>query len=265
MVISAALLHASWNVLLKSSDDRLAGAFFQVASGAAALFPLLLVDGLPLERWPSLLVSGSLHLGYAMTLVRAYERGDLSVVYPLARGTAPLLAAAGAAVLLDDVPTLVASAGICLIVGGIVSVTRGRPAGYGWALLCGLFIAGYTIVDSAAVRAEGDSLRYTAALFALNALVLGVVTFASRSVASLRQTARFDGGRHALGGLASAGAYLLVLTAVRTAPLGAVAALRETSVVFAALAGWALLGEPLGRVRVAAALAIATGAALLAV
>jgi uncharacterized membrane protein len=265
LVIAAAVLHATWNVLLKASGDRLVTAAVQSMAGAVILAPALVATGIPVARWASLAASAAFHLGYGLTLIGAYDRGDLSVVYPVARGSAPLLTAAGAALLLDDSPGVWGMLGVVLIAAGILAVTRGRRGGIIWALACGTFISGYTLVDGAAVRAEGGSLRYTATLFLLNAVTLGTLAIGRRGWRRFRDAARSGGARQMLGGSASAAAYLLVLIAVRWAPLAGVAALRETSVVFGALAGWRLLGEPFGRVRVVAAAVIAAGVVFLLV
>jgi multidrug transporter EmrE-like cation transporter len=265
LVVAAAVLHATWNVLLKASGDRLVTAAVQSMAGAAILAPALVAAGFPMARWGSLAASAALHLGYGLTLIGAYDRGDLSVVYPVARGSAPLLTAAGAVLLLDDSPGGWGILGVTLVAAGILAVVRGRRGGLVWAVVCGTFISGYTLVDGAAVRAEGGSLRYTAALFVVNAVTLGVVAIGRRGWRPFRDAARLGGARQMLGGAASAAAYLLVLIAVRWAPLAGVAALRETSVVFGALAGWRLLGEPFGRARVGAAAVIAAGVILLLV
>ncbi|MBI5157165.1 MAG: EamA family transporter [Acidimicrobiia bacterium] len=265
VVLAAAVLHAGWNLLLKASGDRLVAAAMQAIAGALVLAPSLIADGYPADRWPSLLASGVFHLGYGLTLVGAYERGDLSVVYPVARGTAPLVVAVGAAVFLDDTLGGLGVLGVVLIAGGILAVIRHPGRGIMWALACGGFIAGYSLVDGAAERAEGGSLRYTAALLLTNAVTLSVVALVRRGWRTAMLAARRGGGRQLLGGAASAFAYLLVLIAAREAPLGAVAAVRETSVVLGALGGWLLLGEPFGRARAASAAVIAMGLVLLVV
>lgn len=263
LVIAAAVLHATWNVLLKASGDRLVTAAVQSIAGAVILAPALVATGFPVARWGSLAASAAFHLGYGLTLIGAYDRGDLSVVYPVARGSAPLLTAVGAALLLDDNPGVWGVLGVVLIAVGILAAIRGDRRGIVWALACGALISGYTLVDGGAVRAEGGSLRYTAALFLVNAITLGTLAMARRGWRGFVAAARIGGSRQLLGGAASAAAYLLVLIAVRWAPLAGVAALRETSVVFGALAGWRLLGEPFGRVRVVAATVISAGVVLL--
>jgi len=263
LVLAAAFLHAGWNLLLKASGDRLVAAAVQSVAGALVLAPFLIVDGYPVDRLPSLAASGLFHLGYGLTLVGAYERGDLSAVYPVARGTAPLLVTVGAALFLDDTLGGLGTLGVILIAAGILGVIRHPDRSIVWALACGGFIAGYSLVDGAAVRAEGGSLRYTAALLLTNAVTLSVVALVRRGGRPAVVAARSGGGRQLLGGAASAVAYLLVLIAARTAPLGAVAAVRETSVVLGALAGWRLLGEPFGRARAVGAAVIAIGMVVL--
>lgn len=263
LVLAAAALHAGWNLLLKASGDRLVAAAVQSVAGALVLAPFLIAGGYPVDRSPSLVASGVFHLGYGLTLVGAYERGDLSAVYPVARGTAPLLVTVGAAVVLDDTLGGLGVLGVVLIAAGILGVIRHPDRGVVWAIACGGFIAGYSLVDGAAVRAEGGSLRYTAALLLTNAVTLSIVALGRRGWKPAMSAARVGGGRQLLGGAASAFAYLLVLIAARDAPLGAVAAVRETSVLLGALGGWLLLGEPFGRTRAVGAAIIATGLVLL--
>jgi len=250
---------------MKASTDRLVAAWLQVTAGALVFLPVLVVGGFPVERWSSVVVSSVIHLGYGLTLVGAYNRGDLSLVYPIARGIAPVLVTLGAVVLLDDVPDVLGMVAVALIAGGILSVIHRPGRGVPWALATGILIAGYTLVDGAAVRAGGESVRYTVAVFCGNALLLSVVTLYRRGHRQMFAGVRGDGWRNLAGGIASAIAYILVLTAARRAPLGLVAAVRETSVVFGALGGWLILKEPFGRTRVRAAMVIAVGLALLVV
>jgi drug/metabolite transporter (DMT)-like permease len=261
LVLAAAVLHASWNLLLKASGDRLVAAAVQAAAGALVLLPFLVAGGYPTDRWLSLVASGVLHLGYGLTLIGGYDR--LSVIYPVARGTSPLLVTIGAALFLDDALGVSGLLGVVLVAAGILGVARRPGRGVVWALACGCCIAGYTLVDGGAVRAEGGSLRYTAALFLTNAVTLGAVALLRRGPRPLLAAIRSAGVRQGAGGAASAAAYLLVLIAARWAPLGSVSAVRETSVVIGALAGWRLLGEPFGRHRIAAAAVIAAGLVVL--
>jgi len=263
LVLLAAVLHASWNLVVKASRDRLVAAWMQTTIGALVFLPVLVVQGLPTGQWRPLAVSAVLHLGYALTLVAGYDRGDLSVVYPVARGTAPLLVTAGAALFLDDRPALLGLVAVGLIAGGILGSVRRATGGVAWAVACGGFIAAYTLVDGAAVRSGGGPLRYVVCLIALNAVTLFGAVLVRRRVSAIGAAFRLDGWRNAFGGAASVAAYALVLTAAQWAPLGLVSAVRETSVVLGALGGWLLLREPLGPSRVAAASVIAVGIGLL--
>ncbi len=268
IVLAAALLHAAWNLVVKSSRDRLVAAWLQITFGALVFLPALLTGGgVPWSLWGFVLVSSVVHVFYGVTLAAAYEAGDLSVVYPIARGSAPLLVTVGGILLLADRPDLLGGLAVVVVTAGILVIgLRGRPGrGLPFALATGLTIATYMLVDTAAVRAGTESLRYTVAVFVGNALLFTPVVLLRRSPARLGRILREEGWRHALGGAASLVAYALVLLAARSAPVGLVAALRETSVVFGALGGWLLLGEPMGRRRLEGALVIAAGIVLLAV
>lgn len=264
LVVLSALLHASWNLLMKSSTDRLVAAWVQVTAGALVFAPVLVWGGFPTDRIWSVVASAVIHLGYGLTLVAAYERGDLSLVYPIARGVSPVLITVGAALLLDDVPGAVGMAGVSLIAVGLLSVIRRPGPGVWWAVATGALITAYTLVDGAAVRAGGESFRYTVAVFAGNAVALTSAVVVRRGWSAMQRGIANDGWRNLAGGVASALAYVLVLTAARSAPLGLVSAVRETSVVFGALGGWLLLKEPFGITRVRAAVVIAIGLALIA-
>jgi drug/metabolite transporter (DMT)-like permease len=265
LVLGSAVLHASWNLAIKASGDRLVTAAGQVVLGALAFTPALVVTGLPHGAWGWVALSSVVHLLYGLSLVAAYERGDLSAMYPIARGTAPALVAIGAAVLLGDSITLAGVVAIGLIVGGIVAIgLTGRPRGVPWAILTGIFITTYTIIDGRAVRALDTAVAYTVCVFLGNAVLYAGLLVWRRGMTHILAAVRIEWWKQALGGSASALAYLLVLTAARTSPLGLVSAVRETSVVFGAIAGWLLLHEQLGSKRVIAASSIAAGLAVIA-
>lgn len=265
LVLSSALLHASWNLAIKASSDRLVTAGAQVTLGALAFAPVLAVTGLPHGVWGWVALSSGVHLLYGLSLVTAYERGDLSAMYPIARGTAPALVALGAAIFLGDQIDGAGLAAIALIVGGIVAIgLNGRPRGVGWAIVTGLFITTYTLIDGQAVRQLDGALAYTVCVFAGNAILYTPVVLWRRGPAGVVSGVRTDWWRQLLGGSASALAYIFVLIAARTAPLGLVSAVRETSVVFGALAGWLLLRERLGGQRVIASASIAVGLVVVA-
>ncbi len=267
MVLTAAVMHASWNLLLKSSSDRLVAAFIQASIGAGLFLPLMVIRR-PLsgEAVPYLLASAAIHLVYGLSLVAAYNRLDLSVAYPLARGLAPPIAALGGVVLLGDDLTRLGVSAIAVISAALVWLALrggGSSRGLMWPILTGLSISAYTLVDAAGVRAVEESLSYTIWLFVLNAATFGLVAAATRNRRQFSEVWRSEGWRHALGGVLSLGAYSMVLGAARLAPVGLVAAGRETGVVFGALGGWLILKEPFGRRRTIGAVAVSVGIGLL--
>ena len=264
LVLGSAVLHASWNLLVKASGDRLVTAAGQVGLGAAAFAPVLFVTGLPWGALHWVALSAVIHLLYGLSLVAGYERGDLSAVYPIARGTAPALIAIGAAVLLGDELGATGVAAVALVVLGIVAIgLTGSRHGLGWAVVTGMLIASYTIVDGHAVRGLDSAVGYTAALAVGNAILYLATVIAVRGASGVRAGIRADWWKQLGGGAASVTAYMLVLAAARLSPLGLVSAVRETSVVIGALFGWLLLGEHLGKRRLLAASAIAVGLVLI--
>jgi len=279
LVLAAAVLHATWNFQAKRAAD--AGvAFIWLVDVASAVvwLPLAVVVALGHGAlgWAGLaFVAGSaaLHVGYFVLLQLGYRVGDLSIVYPLARGTGPLLATAGAIVLLDERPTRVTLAGAVLVAGGVLVLAHSggraqaeapRWAGVAAGLLTGVFIGGYTLWDARAVTAVGVApVLYTWATSVGESALLAPVVAGRR--AALQSTWR----RHRRQVLAVAVlaplAYLLVLVALTRAPVSAVAPARELSIVLGALLGGQLLHEADTRRRVAASLAVVAGVVALAV
>lgn len=264
LVLASALLHASWNLVVKSSRDRLVAASAQAAFGALAFSPLLIASGVPGRAMPAVAASSAVHLAYGLSLVTAYERGDLSLVYPVARGIAPALVTAAAAVLLDDLPSTGGMIAIAFVVSGVLWVTNGRTtAGLSWALATASAIATYTLIDAAAVRSLEAALPYTTAVTLGYALLYLPVIAARRSAHAVTSVLRVEWWRHLLGGASAVAAYGLVLAAARLAPLGLVSAFRETSVLFGTVGGWLILGEPDARRRLWGASLIAVGLGVL--
>lgn len=250
LVLAAAILHAGWNFVVKASDDRLAATWAIATAGAVLNIPVLILFGLPESAalgW--LVLSAVLHVGYGYALAAAYDRVDLAAAYPIARGTAPLLVTGVSIVALGDAISPLAAAGIMLVTASLAIIgMHHAPNGVSWALLTGVMIASYTLSDGAGVRAGDESMRYIAALFVLHsALFTTMLTMTRRSTASLRNALRQSPGRLLIGGGASAGAYLLVMIAARSTPLGLVAGLRETSAGFGVLAGYLFLHERVTR------------------
>lgn len=268
VVLLAALLHAAWNAMLGAGEDRALDTVLVATGGslvAAAVLPFL-----PLPdraSWPSLLASVAIHTAYFAALIGAYRAGDFSPAYALMRGTAPVLAALGGWLAGER---LVAAQwlGVVLVGGGVAAMgtlARRGAAGWratAWALGNAVVIAAYTVVDGRGVRLSGHAPSYTLWVFFLDVLPLVAWTLATRG----REAARYAAvrwRRGLVGGALMVTAYGLVLWSMTRAPVAAVAALRETSVVFAALIGARLLKEPFGGARLAAAAVVAAGAALL--
>lgn len=270
LVLLAALLHATWNALVKTGGDRFAVMTLTMVS--ASLFGLVVVPFVPLPApasWPFLFASVVLHQFYFATLVLAYGHGDLSQVYPIARGTAPLLIALGAWLVAGEDLILLQAAGLMIVSGGLISLAwRGRPGmpaertAVSLALLTSLWISLYSICDGLGVRRAGVDLSYIAWLFVLCGVpILAVACWRRRG--RLSDLTRIY-GRLGLGaGLVTALAYGLVIWALGRAPMAHVVTLRETSVLFATVIGALVLKEPFGRQRITAAAIIVLGVALL--
>jgi drug/metabolite transporter (DMT)-like permease len=291
----AAILHAAWNVILKTSDDPVLDAFrlnlvSVLIAGPLVALRWLAVGGspIPIEGLVLAAVSGVLEAAYFVTLSAAYRHGDLSVVYPIARGSAPLMAVAVGIVLFGETLAPLGWLGVACLLGGLLVVARpwrslrardasgGRqldPA-VGFALLTGVMIVSYSAVDRAGVRIV-DPLVYGFLLF-LVATVCLWVWLAIRGLrgghdaAGRRQPAGTHGApwsRSALAGVLASIAYLLVLVALSLAPLAVVAPLRESAIVI--VSGWGAirLAEASGRAdavrRIAAACLVVAGTALL--
>lgn len=266
LVLASAAMHAGWNVLIKGrKGDPLAASAGLSIAWVILGAPLLFVVGPPpAEAWPYLLASQVLHLGYFSLLIMGYRRGDLSLVYPIARGVPPLLVTLGAWTIIGERPSLLSGVGVLCIASGVIGIAAAQfdRRAIQLALATALFIAGYTMVDGLGVRTSGGVATYLiwlstiqGALFATGALFVGGREVA-KEVWERRTTA-------VLTGVLSVGGYAVALWAMRQAPLGSVAALRETAVVFAAVLGAAALKEPFGKRRIAAACVVAFGAVLI--
>ncbi len=270
LVLMAALFHARWNALVKTSGDRL--AVLAMLNGVSAVFAMLVLPFVEVparESWVYLGASIVLHSGYYFFLIGAYRVGDLSHVYPLARGLSPLLVAGAAVAFAGETLSFAAFMGVLLACAGIVSLSfDGGPPWRGdrrpllFALGTAVFIASYTIVDGIGVRAAGSVAGYIAWLFALDAIPIVVVAWMLRS-RELRWTLRSEWKKGAVGGVLALAAYGLVIWAMSLAAMAAVSALRETSVIFAALIGTILLKERFGTLRISAAVLVAAGVVLM--
>lgn len=269
-VLGAGLLHAGWNALLKSApggDPLLDTASVVAGSGVCGLMMIPFLALPDPAAWKFAAASAVIHWGYYVTLAQAYRTGDLSFAYPLMRGTAPLLVTLLGIAFLGEWPTPQIAAGIALICGGIVSIAfirhnRHPPAAAAWAFANAAIIAAYTLIDGAGARASGNALSYVAWLIFLEAIPFLAWIHARRGRAAIAYLRR--GWRRGLiGGAASLAAYGIVLWAMTRAPVAAVAALRETSVLFAALIGAVWLKEGFGLPRLAGAASVVLGVAAL--
>jgi drug/metabolite transporter (DMT)-like permease len=270
-VLGAALLHASWNALVKTGGDPFVRlALVNVVSGLCAL-PFVAVVAFPAsDSWPYLFGSVVVHHAYYLALAYGYRFGDLSHVYPIARGVAPPLVAFVAWAFADEVPGALGLVAILVISSGIVSLAfteDGRLAALkpmGFALATGVAIAGYTLFDGLGGRSAGDVFGYIVWLFVIDALPFALLV-AHRYRARLAEAVAGAWRPAAVGGVLAAAAYGLVIWAMTRTSMAQVSALRETSVIIAALIGSRLLREPFGTRRLVAAGVVAAGVLLLQV
>lgn len=270
-VLFGALLHAGWNAMVKSSSDKALDAALIHLVGSVIALPLVFVVGLPeASAWPYIGASVVVHIGYYIALTGAYKHGDLGLTYPLMRGTAPLLVALSSSLAFSEVLSPLAWAGVLGVCCGVLALGLSRhamdsPRAVAFALSNAVIIATYTVIDGLGVRAGGNALQYVVLLFVLDGWPFGLLVLWRRKPAVFWSYARMRAPLAAVGATASLGSYGIALWAMTRAPVATVAALRETSVLFAALIGTRLLAEPFGTRRLAAAGVIVAGAALLQV
>lgn len=267
-VLFAALLHAAWNALVKRGADPLVELALVTLGASVIALPLLpLVPVPPAAAWPFLLASVLIHVGYYATLVGTYRHADLSVGYPLMRGSAPLLVTLAGVLFFGEHPAPATWVGIVLICGGVISLSaaggpqpRGvRRRAVGYALANAALIAAYTLVDAAGARASGTAVGYVLWMFFLEGLQFAAF-LAWRSRRAFAGALRARWPVALAGGACSAVSYGIAVWAMTVAPVGAVSALRECSVVFAlALSAW-LLKEPIGSRRWIGVAAVLAGA-----
>ncbi len=268
-VLCAALLHAAWNAVIKIPGDALVKlTILSLTSGLCALSMIPFVGLPPVEIWPFLAASVAVHLMYKLALLGGYRYGDLSLVYPIARGIAPVLVAVGALVFAGEMLSPLGRIGLLIVSIGIMSLaflgspgkTSMRPVLY--ALLTGFAIASYTIIDGVGARISPDVYTYIAWGFLLDAIPLTLLAIAMRR-GQLIQGITESWKPGFIGGVFSFLAYALVIWAMTHAPLSHVSAVRETSVIFAALIGVFYLKETAHRSRVVASILVACGVILL--
>ena len=254
IVLASALIHAVWNALVKTGgDEALMMALTTAVTGVIGLIGITLTKTPAAQAWPFIAASVVIHAAYIILLVKSYQSGELGHVYPLARGAAPLLVALAAFVFAAERLTPIGSLGILLISAGVMSlalagggrrIDRRRPAAF--ALLTGVAIASYTVVDAFGIRASGTPLGYIAWLFFLEAppIVLWVALTRRHDLAAY---VRHHLPRGVLIGGMAITSYGLALYALSLGAMAPVAALRETSSIFAVLIGTFLMRESLGR------------------
>ncbi len=302
LALAAAVIHAGWNLAIKQSGDRFVALWGQFL--IAALLSGAVMLAFPSARhiaWSYALASGLIHTPYAIALAKAYDSGDFSITYPLARGGGALLAAIGGTIVLHDDLTILGWIGAGIIFAGLVLLSRpwqafragqgganrqfgaNRQSGAGqvganrqfdrallWALLVSVTIAAYTIIDAEGSR-RSDNPAYVLGGFIFGGASLTVTGLASGRGRQLATVLRASGAKIGAGAVASMVTYAMVLIAVRTAPVGYVAAIRECSVVLGALAGWFVLGEGRGKDsadahrRIRAAVVVAGGLVVLVI
>ncbi|MEQ1863634.1 MAG: EamA family transporter [Micropepsaceae bacterium] len=264
--LAAAVMHATWNAGLKGGNDRLLdAALLFTAAGLIGLACVPFAPPMNPQAWLWIGLTAALHLPYVYLLVRAYELGELSHVYTIARGLPPLLITGLAAIAVAETPTPFAMAGIALISLGILTVGMSAGAHLKGTLVASavaVTIALYSVSDGIGVRLSGSTLAYNGwVFFAVGAITLTLAALLRRDRVVVYAMANWR--RAAVGGVLSYVSYGLVLWAMTIAPIAAVSAFRETSVVFAALIGMLFFGETAGKRRIAGAVIVALGAVVL--
>ena len=266
-VLAAAALHAGWNALIKIRlEPFIAMTLICLMCGLIAL-PALRFTGLPNpSAWPWIAASVTIHLGYYLFLSEAYRRADMGQMYPIARGTAPLMTALVSLVVVHDPMSPSNVVGIALLGTGVLLISlRGHrhleaPSriAISCALLTAVTITAYTVVDGIGARAAGNPNAYAAALFAVDAWPISIICLCWKGPAKLRPALRFLPPAFA-GGAMSLAAYWIAIWAMTVAPIALVAAIRETSVLFGGLIAVLFLKEPMTRIRAVSALLILLG------
>jgi drug/metabolite transporter (DMT)-like permease len=269
-VITAALVHASWNSLVKASTDKTL-AMGAIVIGhvpiAVIILPFATIpDSKSIPYWVTGIV---LHFGYQLFLLKSYEHGDLTKVYPIARGTAPLLVGLFSLIVLGVELSNAKILSIIIIGVAVISLAFGqksdgqtRRSASTFALITGLFIASYSLIDGLGARVAGTSLGFFCLLAIGNGFLM-VAYLARKAPKTLKNLPHYGLSHLLIGGTGSFTAYALVIWAFTKAPIALVTALRETSIVFAFFMGVFFLKEPPSLIKLIASTAILMGVALL--
>jgi drug/metabolite transporter (DMT)-like permease len=270
-VLFAAFCHASWNAIIRMRGDKLISMTLLVgAAGMMALPGLFIVPVPPTAAWPYLITSAIVHVGYNTFLALSYHHGELSKVYPLVRGSAPLTTLGMSLLFLEESVDASGIAGIVVVAIGIMALALDRgwralvesPRGLLYAAATSLCITAYTLSDGLGARAAGNAHHYVVWLFVLDAIPMLAFVLVVRGRDFLR--AAGDNWQPGLvGGALSLAAYWIVIWAFTVAPIPIVAALRETSILFAVLIGMLFLGEKVTAVRAASIVMVLCGLALM--
>jgi drug/metabolite transporter (DMT)-like permease len=271
IVLTGALLHASWNAVVKSAGDKFLNAVMVISISMAISIVALPFFALPhADSWPFLALSTVLQATYVVLIAKAYGGGDMSVAYPLMRGTAPLIVALISLPLIGEALPPLRWLGIALISAGVLvmafdsmRIAKSGGATVATALLNACFIAAYTVTDGIGVRKSGSPIAYTLWLTILHATpLLAWATYTSRVKLFALFAKRWRAG--IFGGFATLASYGAALWAMsQNVPVAAVAALRETSILFAAAISFFLFKEALGRYRILGIVIILSGVALI--
>jgi drug/metabolite transporter (DMT)-like permease len=260
-VLGAAVLHATWNVLVKAGADKeLETINIAVGSGLVALVAALFLPAPARASWPWVAGSAAVHILYFVFLAGAYRWGELSYTYPVMRGGGPMIVALVGALVLGEVLPLHQTLGVLLVCIGILGFASGRHdrRATGFALANAVVIAAYTLIDGQGARASGAPASYTMWFFTANGAVILIYGLLRRGVEVGRYW-RMHWLRAFIGGSCAVGAYGIALWAMTRAPIAVVAVLRETAVIFGAFIAYFVLKEKLTRRRLAATGAVMLG------
>lgn len=274
ILIISAVLHTSWNLLIKQSEDKYIVTWWMVTFGGLFAFIALFFTGLPpREMWIFAIISVCVEVAYFITLSYAYHDNDFSLVYPVARGTAPAFLALWSFLFLHEKLTTGGTLGLALIIGGLTiigvntltqaHVSRVHFKGVAVAVFIALLISIYSAIDGAAVQ-NGYAFPYVMGMFALVPLMTTPFLFRQYPWTQIKDVLMNQPVRVPLAGVLGVLAYLMAVFAFSIAPLSYAGAVREVSVVFGALAGWWLLKEKMGGIRMLGAFVIFTGILIIA-
>jgi len=266
-LMCAAILHASWNAVLRGGSDQLwSMTLMMIAVACVSATALIFVPWPNAASWPYVIASALIQTGYNISLVRTYRSGDLGQTYPVSRGSSPVLVALGAAIFAHESLDATSCIGIAMVSGGILFLAfQGKKVRIDFlpaAFTTGILIGAYSVVDGIGVRLSGNSLAYSTSMFLLWSITMPAIFWFMRG----RPPAytKIQTLIALTGGIVSILAYGIVIWAMQYDAMGVVSALRETSVVYAAIIGRLFLKEKLTTRRITSCLAIAMGAACLA-